>query len=123
MKRSQSVLQDGYLAAGVIAIAAARAVIIAVLVAAWAGAAGGESITGRVVTGTIVSIQPPSITVRLPNMLGYLRVRVRTYRVRRAASLAGLRPGDRISGVLSRNDGMLHRLRRIATVRDLQHQL
>ena len=106
-----------------IAIAAARAVMIAVLVAASAGAAPGDSTTGHVVIGTIVSIQSPSITVRLPNMLGYLRVRVRTYRVRQAASLAGLRPGDRISGVLSRNDGMLHRVRRIATIRDLQHQL
>ena len=123
MKRSESVLQDGYLAAGMIAIAAARAVMIAVLVAASAGAAPGDSITGHVVIGTIVSIQSPSITVRLPNMLGYLRVRVRTYRVRQAASLAGLRPGDRISGVLSRNDGMLYRVRRIATVRDLEHQL
>jgi Cu/Ag efflux protein CusF len=104
-------------------ITAVRAVFMAVLIAASTGAAQDEPIAGRVVVGAIVSIQSPSVTVRLPNMLGYLRVRVRTYRVRQPASLVGLKPGDRISGVLSRKDGMLHRVRRIASIRDLQRQL
>jgi hypothetical protein len=105
------------------AITATRAIFMAVLMAASAGAAQEQPIAGRVVVGAIVSIQSPSVTVRLPNMLGYLRVRVRTYRVRQPASLIGLKPGDRISGVLSIKDGMLHRVRRIASIRDLQRQL
>jgi hypothetical protein len=107
----------------VTAIAALRVVLIGVLMAASADPMPANAIAGRVVTGTVVSVQSSSVTIRLPNMLGYLRVRVRTYKVCQPASLLGLRPGDRISGVFSRSDGMLHRVRRLATVRDLQRQL
>lgn len=123
MKAGSSLLNDVCLAERPIVIGAVRVVLIAVLIAASAGAIPANSIDGRVVTGIVVSIRSPSVTVRLPNMLGYLRVRIRTYKVRQPASLVGLRPGDRISGVLSRSDGMLHRVRRVVTVRDLQRQL
>ena len=103
--------------------AAVRAVLIAIFIAGSAGAIPAEAIAGRVVTGTVVSVRSPSVTIRLPNMLGYLRMRIRTYKVRQPTSLVGLRPGDRISGVLSRSDGMLHRVRRIETIRDLERQL
>jgi hypothetical protein len=79
--------------------------------------------SGRVIVGTVVEVQPPRVTVRLPNLLGYLRVRVRTYKVRQPAALNGLKPGDRITGVLSDRDGLLHRVRRIAGIRDLERPL
>ena len=54
-----------------------------------------------------------SIAIRGSSMLGYLRVRVRVYRVKQPSSLLDLRPGDVITAVFSRRDGMLHRLRRV----------
>ena len=78
---------------------------------------------GRVIVGTVVAVQSPRVTVRLPNLLGYIRVRVRTYKVQQPALLNGLKPGDRIRGVLSESDGLLHRVRRIADVRDLERPL
>jgi hypothetical protein len=88
-----------------------------------AGPPGEVSTPDRVVVGTVVSVHPASVTVRVPNLLGYLRIRIRTYKVRQPNSLIGLRPGDRISGVLSQTDGMLHRVRRIATISDLEWKL
>jgi hypothetical protein len=123
MKHGSGLLNDLCMAERLTAMAAVRAALIAIFIAASAGAIPADAIAGRVVTGTVVSIRSPSVTVRLPNMLGYLRVRIRTYKVRQPASLVGLRPGDRISGVLSRSDGMLHRVRRIATIRDLHREL
>jgi len=83
-----------------------------------AGFAGGSA--GRVIVGTVVAVQPPRVTVRLPNLLGYMRVRVRTYKVRQPALLNGLKPGDRIRGVVSDSDGLLRHVRRIAGIRDLE---
>ena len=91
----------------------------------WAFAlpAGAAGSAGRVILGTVVAVQPPRVTLRLPNLLGYMRVRVRTYKVQRPASLEGLKPGDRIRAVISDSDGLLHRVRRIAGVRDLEREL
>lgn len=99
------------------------ALVLISLAAAPAGDLRAQLLSGRVIVGTVVSVQSSSVTVRLPNLLGYLRVRVSTYRVRRPGSLIGLRPGDKISGVLSRADGMLHRVRRIETVKQLERNL
>jgi hypothetical protein len=88
-----------------------------------AGPVAESAWSGRVIVGTVIAVQPPRVTVRLPNLLGYLRVRVRTYKVRQPASLNGLRPGDRITGVVSQSDGLLHRVRRIAGIRDLERPL
>ena len=123
MKCSVSVQHEPYLTERLAAITAVRVLTLSVLIAVSAGVTRGEPTVGHVVIGTIVSIQSPSVTIRLPNMLGHLRMRVRTYKLRQPASLVGLQPGDRISGVLSTSDGMLHRVRRIATIRDLQRRL
>jgi hypothetical protein len=67
------------------------------------------------VAGTVVWSHPgsSSIAIRGSSLLGYLRVRVRSYRVKQPSSLLDLRPGDAITAVFSRRDGMLHRLRRV----------
>jgi hypothetical protein len=67
------------------------------------------------VVGTVVWAQAgsSSIAIRGSNLLGYLRVRVRVYRVKQPSSLLDLRPGDAVTAVFSRKDGMLHRLRRM----------
>jgi hypothetical protein len=67
------------------------------------------------VVGTVVWAHAPSssIAVRGFSLLGYMRVRVRSYRVKQPSALRDLRPGDRITAVFSRRDGMLHRLRRV----------
>jgi hypothetical protein len=54
-----------------------------------------------------------SIAIRGSSLLGYLRIRERSYRVKQPISLVGLRPGDAVTAVFSRRDGMLHRLRRV----------
>ena len=102
-----------------------RFLLFALLSAASLAAATPEEVTvpDRVVVGTVVSVQRSSVTVRVSNLLGYLRIRNRTYNVRRPASLIGLAPGDRISGVLWRSDGMLHRVRRIGSITDLERKL
>ena len=101
-----------------------RAVLIAVFIAASAGCnTGGRDRRTR--RDRNRSIHP--IAVRdgsIAKHAGILRVRIRNLQGAPAlASLVGLRPGDKISGVLSRSDGMLHRVRRIETIRDLQRQL
>jgi hypothetical protein len=85
--------------------------------------AAGSTGRGRVIVGTVVAVQPPRVTVRLPNLLGYMRVRVRTYKVRQPALLNGLKPGDRIRGVLLESDGLLHHVRRVADIHDLERPL
>jgi hypothetical protein len=67
------------------------------------------------VIGTVVwaNAGASSIAIHGSGLLGYLRIRVRSYRVKQPSSLVGLRPGDAITAVFSRRDGMLHRLRRV----------
>jgi len=67
------------------------------------------------VVGTVVWAQAgaSSIAIRGSGLLGHLRIRVRAYRVKQPSSLADLRPGDAVTAVFSRRDGMLHRLRRV----------
>ena len=67
------------------------------------------------VAGTVVWAHAgsSSIAIRGSSLLGYLRVRVRSYRVKQPSSLLGLRAGDTITAVFSRRDGMLHRVRRV----------
>jgi len=67
------------------------------------------------VVGTVVWAHAgsSSIAIRGSSLLGYLRVRVRSYRVKQPSALVDLRPGDAITAVFSRRDGMLHRLRRV----------
>lgn len=69
------------------------------------------------VAGTVVwaNAGSSSIAIRGSGLLGYLRVRVRAYRVKQASALLDLRPGDVVTAVFSRRDGMLHRLRRART--------
>jgi len=65
------------------------------------------------VAGTVVWAHAgsSSIGIRGSSLLGYLRVRVKSYRVKQPSSLLGLRAGDTVTAVFSRRDGMLHRLR------------
>lgn len=67
------------------------------------------------VVGTVVwaNAGSSSVAVRGSNLLGYLRFRVRSYRVKQPSDLVDLRPGDTITAVFSRSDGMLHRVRRV----------
>jgi hypothetical protein len=67
------------------------------------------------VVGTVVWVNAgsASIAVRGASLLGYLRVRVRSYRVKQPSALVDLRPGDTITAVFSKRDGMLHRVRRV----------
>jgi hypothetical protein len=77
--------------------------------------ARGSTPTEYLVVGTVVWVHPgsSSIAIRGTGLVGYLRVRVRAYRVKQAGVLADLRPGDAITAVFSRKDGMLHRVRRV----------
>ena len=74
--------------------------------------------TEYLVAGTVVwaSAGSSSIAIRGSGLLGYLRIRVRAYRVKQASALLDLRPGDAVTAVFSRRDGMLHRVRRVRTV-------
>jgi hypothetical protein len=71
--------------------------------------------TEYLVVGTVVWAYAgtSSIAIRGTGLLGYLRIRVRAYRVKQASSLVDLRPGDAVTAVFSRRDGMLHRVRRV----------
>jgi hypothetical protein len=75
------------------------------------------TVTEYLVAGTVVwaDAGSSSIAIRGSNLLGYLRIRVRSYRVKQANTLIDLRPGDTITAVFSRKDGMLHRLRHVRT--------
>jgi hypothetical protein len=82
---------------------------------AWQTGAPRETAPNEyLVVGTVVwaHAAASSIAIRGSGLLGYLRIRVRSYRVKQPSSLLGLRPGDAITAVFSRRDGVLHRLRR-----------
>jgi hypothetical protein len=70
------------------------------------------------VVGTVVwaNAGSSSIAIRGSGLLGYLRIRVKAYRVKQASALLDVRPGDAVTAVFSRRDGMLHRLRRVPTL-------
>jgi hypothetical protein len=74
--------------------------------------------TEYLVVGTVVWAHAgsSSIAIRGSGLLGYLRIRERAYRVKQASALLDLRPGDAVTAVFSRRDGMLHRLRHVRTV-------
>jgi hypothetical protein len=76
-----------------------------------------SGLTEYLVAGTVVWAHAgsASIAIRGSDLLGYLRIRVKSYRVKQANALIDLRPGDKITAVFSRRDGMLHRLRRVRT--------
>ena len=67
------------------------------------------------VIGTVVWVQPgaSSISIRGASLLGRLRIQVKSYRVKQPSALINLHPGDKITAVFSRKDGMLHRLKRV----------
>jgi Cu/Ag efflux protein CusF len=82
---------------------------------AWQAEAPRETAPNEyLVVGTVVWAHAgaSSIAIRGSGLLGYLRIRVSSYRVKQPSSLLGLRPGDAVTAVFSRRDGMLHRLRR-----------
>jgi hypothetical protein len=100
-----------------------RGLLMTVLLAFAAGPhpAGGWQVNTQetplneyLVAGVVVwaHVGSASIAVRGANLLGHLRIDVRTYRVKQPSTLLDLRPGDSIIAVYSRQDGMLHRLRR-----------
>jgi hypothetical protein len=72
------------------------------------------------VVGTVIWTHTgsSSIAVRGSSLLGYLRLRVRTYQVKQPSALVDLRPGDAITAVFSKRDGMLHRLRRVQSAKN-----
>jgi hypothetical protein len=83
---------------------------------AWPAEAPRETAPSEyLVIGTVVWAHAgaSSIAIRGSGLLGYLRIRVRSYQVKQPSSLLGLRPGDAVTAVFSRSDGMLHRLRRV----------
>ena len=71
--------------------------------------------TERTIFGTVVAVNAERslISVRPSNLFGLPRINLNTYRVKQPILLNGLRSGDRVTGVFSNSDGMLHRLRRI----------
>ena len=72
------------------------------------------------VVGTVVWAHAgsSSIAVRGSSLLGYMRLRVRAYRVKQPSALVDLRPGDAITAVFSKRDGMLHRVRRVQSAKN-----
>jgi Cu/Ag efflux protein CusF len=96
--------------------------LIVMLVALTANApnAGAQQIDSHesapieyLVAGTVVwaDAGSSSVIIRGSDLLGHLRIRVRSYRVKQASALIDLRSGDKITAIFSRRDGMLHRLR------------
>lgn len=69
----------------------------------------------RNIFGTVVAVNAERslITLRPSNLFGLLRINLSSYRVKQPILLNGLHSGDRVSGVFSSSDGMLHRLRRL----------
>jgi hypothetical protein len=121
--RSRAVFVPRHRRGGRVHTAAAGAFLTVLLIAFSAGKLPAVVIPDHAITGIVVSIHSRSITIRVPGLAGYLRVRVHTYRARKPSSLLGLQPGDKISGVFSRTDGMLHRIRRIQKITDLERKL
>jgi hypothetical protein len=60
-----------------------------------------------------VHVTSSSIAIRGTGLLGHLHVGVKSYQVKQPNALLNLQPGDAITAVFSRKDGMLHRLRRV----------
>ena len=73
------------------------------------------AINEYLVIGTVVWVhaESSSIAIRGSSLLGRLRVGVKSYQVKQASALRDLQPGDAITAVFSRKDGMLHRVRRV----------
>jgi Cu/Ag efflux protein CusF len=103
-----------------------RRFLIVLLLALTANApdAGAQQIDSHesapieyLVAGTVVwaDAGSSSVVIRGSDLLGHLRIRVRSYRVKQASALIDLRPGDKITAIFSRRDGMLHRLRGVGT--------
>jgi len=69
----------------------------------------------RTIFGTVVAVNTERslISLRPTNLFGFLRINLTTYRVKQPVLLNGLHSGDRVAGVFSSYDGMLHRLRRL----------
>jgi hypothetical protein len=69
----------------------------------------------RTILGTVVAINAERslITLRPSNLFGLLRINLNTYRVTQPIILNGLHAGDRVTGVFSSSDRVLHRLRRL----------
>src|ERR1035441_9190054 len=65
------------------------------------------------VVGTVVWVHAgsSSIAIRGSGLPGHLRVSVKSYQVKQPGTLLNLQPGDGITAVFSRKDGMLHRVR------------
>jgi hypothetical protein len=84
-----------------------------------AGVAGadppGKTIREYLVLGTVIWANPASasISIRGMNLIGNRSLQVKTFRAESRSALAHLHPGDRIMAVFSREDGMLHSLRRV----------
>jgi hypothetical protein len=76
---------------------------------------GGKVIEEYLVLGTVLwtNVATATIAIRGTTLIGRLHLRVKSYRVRQAGALIGLRPGDRITATFSEKDRMLHHLRRI----------
>jgi len=73
------------------------------------------AINEYLVVGTVVWVhaESSSIAIRGSGLLGHLRVSVKSYQVKQPGALLNLQPGDGITAVFSRKDGLLHRLRRV----------
>jgi len=99
-----------------------RVLLPGLLALSYAAAAPARPLAPRTdirehrVRGTVVRVRPHSdvVKIRQDNLLGRLRVQVKSYRVREPGAMVGLRPGDRITAVFSTRDDMLHRVRRAA---------
>jgi hypothetical protein len=73
----------------------------------------------RLVLGTVVAVRPDRslLTIRESDLCGHLRIRFKCYQVKQTFMLYGLCQGDKISGVFSTKDNMLHRVRRVQSYR------
>lgn len=67
------------------------------------------------VVGTVVWVHAGSSSIAIygSGLLGHLRVSVKSYQLKQPSALLNLQPGDAITAVFSRKDGMLHRVRRV----------
>ena len=74
-----------------------------------------DDLDERPVVGTVIGANPRTsvITIRESDLLGRLRLRLRSYKVKQTMLLNELQTGDKITAVFSARDGLLHRLRRV----------
>ncbi len=89
--------------------------VIGVSIELWPAHAAGIESPEYLVVGTVVWTNPgtSAISIRGTGLIGPLRLKVKSFRVKERGALIQLHPGDRITAVYSESDGMLHRLRRI----------